>query len=188
MRTSRPLPGRGASSSTTRRVSRSKSQAVLFRASHHTDSARSRADPSQHPVREIRRIEVSRSGPREGRARGAALCGKSARPRGGLPRCTQLVPGIGPGNAASFWTGVTARGRPRVGAYTRRGRLRRVARVCERFDTLFARVAGGRPNWSRPVAGTRRISSGGMTTRPRAKADLAQLAQIAASYPTRERF
>ena len=35
-----------------------KQQAVLFRASHHSRAARNRADPPQHPFRQIRRTEV----------------------------------------------------------------------------------------------------------------------------------
>ena len=49
-----------------------KEQAVLFRAAHHSDHARGRAHPAQHPVREVRRPEVHGGRPREGHARDPA--------------------------------------------------------------------------------------------------------------------
>ncbi len=45
-----------------------KSQAVLFRASHHSARARTGADPAQHTLREIRRPEIPRRGACQGRA------------------------------------------------------------------------------------------------------------------------
>jgi DNA helicase-2/ATP-dependent DNA helicase PcrA len=58
-----------------------KEQAVMFRASHHSRPARIRADPAQHPVREVRRAEIPRCGACEGPARRAALRREPARPR-----------------------------------------------------------------------------------------------------------
>ena len=49
-----------------------KQQAVLFRAVEPQRRAGTGAGPSQHPVRQVRRTEVPRSGAREGRARRAA--------------------------------------------------------------------------------------------------------------------
>ena len=63
-----------------------KTQAVLFRASHHSGPARSGADPAQHPLRQVRRTEVSRSRARQGFAGVPALGGKPARPPFRLPR------------------------------------------------------------------------------------------------------
>ena len=48
--------------------------------------ARGRADPPQHPLREVRRAEVPRRRPRQGRAGAAALRREPARPRRRLPR------------------------------------------------------------------------------------------------------
>ena len=63
-----------------------KAQAVLFRASHHSDTLELELDPPQHSVREVRRPEIPRSRAREGHARGAALGREPARPRRGFPR------------------------------------------------------------------------------------------------------
>ena len=84
-----------ACSPTARRARALKSQAVLFRTSQSFGRARTGADPPQHPLRQIRRPEISRRRACEGRARAAALRRESARPVAGF-RVTQLLPGVGP--------------------------------------------------------------------------------------------
>ena len=63
-----------------------KSQAVLFRTSSPQRRARTRADAAQHPVRQVRRPEISRRRAYQGHARAAAFRRESARPRRRLPR------------------------------------------------------------------------------------------------------
>ena len=53
---------------------------------HPQRPARNRADPPQHPVRQVRRPEVPRRRARQGHAGAAALRRESARPRRRLPR------------------------------------------------------------------------------------------------------
>ena len=62
-----------------------KSQAVLFRTSHHSARAGARAGAAQHPVRQVRRPQVPRGRARQGPAGGAALRPEPARPHGRLP-------------------------------------------------------------------------------------------------------
>jgi DNA helicase-2/ATP-dependent DNA helicase PcrA len=62
--------------------------------------ARGRAGPPQHPVREVRRAQVPRGRPREGRAVRAALGREPARRDGGVPGAAAL-PGLGPSVGAA---------------------------------------------------------------------------------------
>ena len=68
-----PLRRRAACWRTARPALRLKQQAVLFRDLAPQRAARGRADPPQHPLREIRRPEVPRRRARQGPARAAAL-------------------------------------------------------------------------------------------------------------------
>ena len=63
-----------------------KSQAVLFRAAHHSRRARTRTDAAQRAVRQIRRAEVSRRRAYQGCARAAAFRREPARPDRRLSR------------------------------------------------------------------------------------------------------
>jgi DNA helicase-2/ATP-dependent DNA helicase PcrA len=62
-----------------------KSQAVLFRASHHSAPARNRAVPPEHSVRQIRRPQISRSSPRQGRAQRVPVVREPVGQGGGVP-------------------------------------------------------------------------------------------------------
>ena len=85
-----------------------KSQAVLFRASQPQRAARDRARAARHPVREVRRAQVPRSGAREGRAGGAALGRESAQPRWPAFAPRSLVPGVGPATANALLDAIEA--------------------------------------------------------------------------------
>ena len=74
--------------------------------------ARSRADPAQHPVRQIRRAQIPRGRARQGRAGGAALGGESARPRRRISRRAACCPGIGPAIAARVLDAMAASADP----------------------------------------------------------------------------
>ena len=63
-----------------------KHQAVLFRAAHHSDLLEVELGAPQHPVREVRRPEVPRGGPREGRAGAPAHPGEPVRRGELVPR------------------------------------------------------------------------------------------------------
>ena len=163
-----------------------KSQAVLFRASHHSRHARIRADAAQHPVREVRRAEVSRSRAREGRARGAALGAKIRATASRASASLQLVPGIGPASAARILdrAGRARSGRDAASPTRRRARapngraLRRCSMRCSRRAS-----PAGRPSSSWCGAGTSRISNALHDDARGARRRPAQLEQIAASYP-----
>ena len=59
----------------------------------------------------------------------------------------------------------------------------------ETISTLhLERAPAGPPNSTSPAAGMRRIWNSAIEDAAQREADLTQLAQIAASYPTRERF
>ena len=153
-------------------------------------AAGDRAHAPQHPVREVRRPEVPRRRPCQGYAGHAALRRKPARPRCRLPR------------AAAF-----ARGRPvdcRAG-HRGDGRLARSGagalgfRAPQRaepdwpaFVELFSRLRAKSAAWPSDLEYVRlwyephleRIHEDAIVRR----ADLVQLEQIAAGYPSRERF
>ena len=63
-----------------------KRQAVLFRSSHHSDALELELTRRNIPYREVRRPEVSRSGARQGSARGAALGRQPEEPHRRVPR------------------------------------------------------------------------------------------------------
>ena len=92
---SRPATSSKRSSPTARPASALKPQAVLFRASHHSATLEVELTRRNIPVREVRRPEVPRSRAHQGRAGGAALRRKSARPGRGLPRCCSSCPASG---------------------------------------------------------------------------------------------
>ena len=147
-----------------------------------TRPARSRADAAQHPVRQIRRPEVPRSGAHQGRARGPALCRESARPRRRLPRHSAAAryrtDDRGPRSSIASRRDAD-RGPCRLQAASRgRGGLAGLRRV--RCGWCAAARPAGRPSSSSCAAGTSRIWSACTTTPSVRQADLVQLAQIAA--------
>ena len=107
-------------------------------------------------------------------------------------RVLQLLPGIGPATAGrARRDGRGARPGDRRSPTLRRPprgrrRLAGLRRSCSR--DLRARPAAGRPSSSAPGSGTSRISSASTRMPPSRRADLLQLEQIAAGYPSRERF
>ncbi len=152
--------------------------------------ARSGAHAPQHPLRQVRRAEIPRRRARKGRAGGAALRRKS-RDRGGGFRLLQLLPGVGPSTAGRIVDAVAAAGGS--------------------FDALAAATPPARGRTG--LAGDRRHARGAALARLRlaaetrarapvvraaprahprgradAPADLLQLEQIAAGYPSRQRF
>ena len=109
--------------------------------------ARDRTHAAQHPVREVRRPEVSRFRPREGRARGAALGREPARSRGRAFASLQLLPGVGPAIAGRVLDQV-ARARRHAGCV---GRIRRAAarerRLAGASSALMSKVCGRESGW-----------------------------------------
>ncbi len=182
-----------ARSSTPARPARAlKEQAVLFRAAHHSRPARGRADPAQHPLREVRRAEVPRRRPRQGRA-GAACASPRTRATGWpASGCCSSLPGIGPATAEAVLAAMAAAAGAGAGAAARAGAAAGGARLGRRSSTLFAAAARrrrpGRPSsrrcarWYEPHL--ERLHEDAAVRR----ADLVQLEQIAAGFASRERF
>jgi DNA helicase-2/ATP-dependent DNA helicase PcrA len=107
-RPTRPTMSSSRSSPDARPASRLKAAggAVPNRAAQRAPGTR--ADPAQHPFRQVRRPQVSRSGARQGRAGRAALGPEPARPVAGF-RAMQLVAGIGPKTAGRVLDNVRPR-------------------------------------------------------------------------------
>ena len=151
--------------------------------------ARIRTDPPQHPVREIRRAEVPRSRAREGHAGGTALCRKPARSRRGFSRHAARARHRAGERGAHSRPARRARSRPRCSSpMRRRAPAPNGSSFAELFDALFRRASG----WPAEFEQVRRWYEPHLErihddAAVRA-ADLAQLEQIAASYPTREQF
>ena len=151
-----------------------------------------RADAPQHPVREIRRAEIPRCRPCQGRAGGAALCRKPARPRRRLSRAAAVAR-----HRPVERRRMLDRRRRRKGSldaaigcrvrapHACRGRL---AACSVALSRAARRPAAGRPTSNRSGSGTSRISSASTRMPPMRRADLLQLEQIASGYPSRERF
>ena len=166
-----------------------KDQAVLFRTSSPFGAARNRADPPQHPLRQIWRAQIPRLRPREGHAGAVALGRESARPRCRLPRaatatrrrprhCRQAARCHRPGAASVQGFDRTPRPRPLRGldsAHRSRGRSRRLTRA-------GPPPSAARATWYEPVLEEAHEDA------PVRLLDLLQLEQIAAGYPSRERF
>jgi DNA helicase-2/ATP-dependent DNA helicase PcrA len=168
-----------------------RAQAVLFRSASHSAPAGARADPARDPVREVRRPALPRGGARQGRARDAALDRESAQPHRRVSCRTPDAPASAP-----VW---------RRGCSTRWGtpadpvdalRAFRVppaaAEAWAGFVELLDALRGSAAEWPADVE---RIVRWYEPHLARAyddahvrRADLAQLAQIASTYPTRERF
>ena len=83
-----PRPNTSAARCCTRREARLdlQRQAVLFRSASHSDLLEVELTRRQHPVRQVRRPEISRGRARQGPAGGAALGRQSAQYAGGVPR------------------------------------------------------------------------------------------------------
>ena len=144
-----------------------KSQAVLFRTSTPQRRARTRAGAAQHPLRQVRRPQVSRGRARQGPARGAALCAEPARAHGGLSRHaadSRHRAGHVPPGCSTRWPRPPTRApscRPSCRPPPRRksGRASRPSmRRCARPRSP------GRPTWNSRCSGTCRTWSGCTTT------------------------
>ena len=139
-----------------------KQQAVLFRAAHHSRPARNRADPAQHPLRQIWRAQVPRCRACQGRAGAAALRREPARPRVGLPRAAASA-GHRPVDArrtcSTGWRRPSDAARRLPPISRRRGR-RPTGRASPRLPrTCAAAGPAGRRRWSACGCGTSRIWS-----------------------------
>ena len=155
-------------------------------------AARGRADPAQHPLREVRRPQVPRCRARQGRAGAAAVRREPARPRRRLPRCCSCCPASARPRRSACSIACTT---PpiRSALWPSRRPRRGPATTGRRFVDAIAQLARGRA-----PAGRRSSSWRGRWYEPHLermhddaatrKADLIQLEQIAAGYPSRERF
>ena len=155
-------------------------------------AARGGAGPAQHSVREVRRPQVSRCRARQGFAGPAALRREPARSRRRLSSFAADA-GRRPDDGA-------ARSRPHAREHASRSpRSREMptpARVLEAewagfVETMLALHIGG-AGWPAEIANARHWYDPHLERRhedaaPR-RADLVQLEQIAAGYPSRERF
>ena len=160
-----------------------KTQAVLFRASHHSGPAGSGIDPAQHSIREVRRPEISRSRAHQGRARRSCAFVKIRATASPGSASLQLLPGVGPATAARALDCVAGRGdpAPELPSPSRRPPPpERIGRTLSRRSASCAAPAIGWPaeldlvcRWYEPHL--QRIHDDAAVR----QADLAQLAQIA---------
>ena len=164
-----------------------KSQAVLFRASHHSAALELELARRNIPFVKYRRPQVPRGRARQGRARGAALRRQSARRVRRLARAAARAGhrrrDRGAGSIAQ-WTRPPIR-RAALPAFVRRsgvararlGRVRRPVRGPARAGT-----GPGRTTSPRSSAGTGRSSNACTTTPTPRAADVAHLVRLAAGY------
>ena len=140
-------------------------------------AARDRADPPQHPVREVRRAEVPRRRARQGHARGAALRREPARPRRRLPRAAAAARRRAGDCGAACSTAMAKARRSPSTALADVPPPPRGAADWPAFVALCRQLRGagaaGRPSSSGRASGTSRISSASTRTPTTRRADLA---------------
>ena len=181
--------GAGASARPARAL---KAQAVLFRASHHSGALEIELTRRNIPFVKFGGLKFLEAAHVKDVLAVLRLA-ENPRDRVAGFRVLQLMPGIGPATRGAGrstpWRGSARCGDGAGGfraAAPRRSRLaglRRPVRSAARSRAgLAGRARAGRGT------GTSRISSASTRTPRRARADLVQLEQIAAGYPSRERF
>ena len=168
-----------------------KAQAVLFRASHHSGPLEIELTRRNIPFVKfggLKFLEASHVKDVLAFLRWA----ENPRDRAAGFRVVQLLPGVGPATAARLLDLVMNGADPlqAIAAFVAPPRRRRALAGLRRSGraSCTARPPAGRPSWTSSAAGTPRIWNASMTTPPCARPTLLQLAQIASTYPTRERF
>jgi DNA helicase-2/ATP-dependent DNA helicase PcrA len=164
-------------------------QAVLFRAASHSAALELELVRRTYPLRQIRRPEIPRGRPHQGRAGGAALCPEPERARGRLPR-RAADSGIGPATAARLLDAARPlASRPMRWPPCGAGPLGRAE--WDQFTALFRRCA------RRACAGRSTSSWCGLVLPHLERlyddaqvrvADIEQLVQLAGGYGSRENF
>ena len=152
--------------------------------------ARGRADPAQHPLREVRRAEVPRRRPRQGRAGLPAAGAEPGRPGRRVPACCSSSPASArppPRRSSPPWPRRRNRRWRCRGRRCRRGR-RATGPSSPPSMPGSATAWPGRPSSRRCGSGTSRICERRHDDAALRRADLVQLEAIAAGFADRERF
>ena len=144
-----------------------------------------------HPVRQVRRVEIPRYRPCQGRAGMPAMGGEPAGSGGGLPRRSSSYRASARPKPGPFSIRPAPPSRlPRSPRWRRRAVATQPSGLPSPISSAGSHTGSpaGRRKSRRCGAGMSLISNASMTTRQARKADLMQLEQIAGSYPSRERF
>ena len=164
-----------------------KAQAVLFRASHHSGPLEVELTRRNIPFVKFGGLKFLEAAHVKDVL---ALLRWAENPRDRVAgfRVLQLLPGVGPATAASTCSIAWPSGPTRWRRWTSSSRRRAAAEHWPDFVERFGSFAGdgrlaGRARCAR-AAGTSRIWSASTTMRMLRQADLLQLEQIAAAYPT----